>query len=290
MSIARPVPAPDASALGFEDLRPGQRFSGGDRLVTAEDLATFTAVSGDRHPLHTDAAYATQQGFAGPLLQGPFGIAAFFGWFFELGLARDSIVALLDTDWHYRAPLRVGDRIGFEMTITRVRRTSSGERGVVGRHVRIRNQEGEIVQEGSTSVLLRAAGTRRRVGHELMTRPWAEALAQRLNACEPFRAATATWDGTIGLACGDEEMQFRIYRGRVLEAGARVPNGATFAVAASELTWAQMMSAERADFMTQAMQGAFSVRGNAYEYLRLAKALGLLVDCARALFQAEGRP
>src|SRR5262245_40594074 len=106
--------------LDFEDFRLGQRFSGGDRLITADDLAAFTSISGDRNPLHTDASHAAAQGFAKPLLQGPFGLAVFFGWFYEQGLARMSIVGLLDTDWRYLAPLYVGDRLRFEMTITRL--------------------------------------------------------------------------------------------------------------------------------------------------------------------------
>ena len=107
----------------FEDFRLGQRYSGGDRLVTADDLAAFADVSGDRHPLHTDPEYAAAQGFAKPLLHGPFGLAAVFGWFHELGLARTSVVALLDTNWRYLAPIHVGDRVRFEMTITRCHRT-----------------------------------------------------------------------------------------------------------------------------------------------------------------------
>ncbi len=285
------MPPSEASTTAhFEDFRLGQRYSGGDRMVTADDLAAFAAVSGDRHPLHTDAAYAAAQGFAKPLLHGPFGLAAVFGWFYELGLARTSIVALLDTNWRYLAPIHVGDRLRFEMTITRCQRTQSGDRGIVGRHVRIFNQDGEITQEGSTSVLVRARSNERHYGQEILTPHWSEQLAQRLNANERFRAATATWDGSIGLAAGRDEVQFRIYRGKVLESGVRSPNGPTFTLVASELTWAQMISGPTNDFMRRAMQGAFSVRGAAHEYLRLTKAIGLLVDCARAQFHDESRP
>lgn len=118
-----------------------------------------------------------------------------------------------------------------------------------------------------------------------MTRAWAERIAARLNDDEAFRSATATWDGTIGVAGERDETQFRIYRGRVLEAGVRAPNGPTFTVMASDRTWAELVSGSENDFMRRAMQGAFSVRGAAYEYLRLTRAINLMVDAARAEFE-----
>lgn len=269
----------------FENLRLGQAFSGGERLVTADDLAGFTSLSGDRHPLHTVAAYAKTQGFAGPILHGPFGIAAFFGWFYELGLARASIVALLDTHWHYRKAIHVGDRLHFDMTIIRLRRSSSGMRGVVGRHVRIRNHNDDVVQEGTTSVLVHAQGGTARPERELFTRAWAEGLAARLNTHAAFQAATATWDGTFAIACDDDEIQFRVYKGRVLEAGQRSPNGPAFIVKAEEIVWVELFTGEENDLMKRAMKGQLSVSGSAYEYLRLTKALTALVDVVRGFYR-----
>jgi acyl dehydratase len=282
--------APDPRTIqDFEDFRLGQRFAGGERTVTAAELAAFTAVSGDRHPLHTDPSYARAQGFDQVLVHGPYGLAGFFGWFFELGIASDTVVALLDTNWRYVAQIYAGDTLHYEMTITRCQRTSAGNRGIVGRHVRVRNQRGTIVQEGSTAVLVRARGDERVPAQELFTPAWAVRIAQRLGSDEAFRSATATWDGTIALAGDREETQFRIYRGKVLEAGGRAPNGPTFTVVASDLTWAELVSGATNDTMRRAMQGAFSVRGAAYEYLRLTRAIALLVDAARAEFQEATR-
>jgi acyl dehydratase len=284
-----PVSSPPVP-IDFEDFVLGQRFSGGHRVVTAADLQTFASVSGDVHALHTDPAYAKAQGYARPVLHGPFGLAAFFGWHTALGLARTSIVGLLDTHWRYLAPLYVGDEIHFEMVIARLRRTSSGDRGVIGRHVRLVNQDGVLVQEGTTAVLVCARGTSRRIGQEPCSKAWAETMAGCLNDSSAFASATATWDGTIGLAAGDEETQLRVYRGKVIEAGVRTPQGPTFTVSASDLTWAELLTSPSSDYMIRAMQGAFSVRGNAYEYLRLTKAVSQLVDTARDLYRSELRP
>ena len=272
----------------FEDFRPGQRFTGGPRLVTEADLQAFAGVSGDRHKLHTDPDFAASAGFAKPLLHGPFGIAAFLGWFHESGIASESLVAMLDSNWRYHAPIVVGDSLSFEMTVTRCRRSSGGDKGVIGRHVRIRNQSGLLAQEGKTALLVRARGSEPKPGQEFFTKGWALQLAERLGASEMFRNATGTWDGAFALACDDDEVQFRIFKGKVLEAGTRSPNGPDFAVVADELTWAELFTAGSNELMQRAMKGQFSVRGSAYEYLRLTKALIGLVDAARELFHEAG--
>lgn len=279
----QPAPAPSF----FEDFLPGARFTGGPRPVTASDLDHMLAASGDHHRLHTEPAYARAAGFAAPLLHGPFGIAAFLGWFHESGIAADTVIAMLNSNWRYLGPVVVGDALHFEMIVTRCRRTGEGTRGVVGRHVRIRNGAGTIVQEGSTAMLVRARGTEARPAREFFTPAWARAVAAHLADDPEFRSATATWDGSFALAGGDDEAQFRIYKGQVLEAGTRSPNGPAFTLGADDLVWTGLFTARTDEFMRRAMAGQFAVRGSAYDYLRLTKALGRVVAAARHLFHAD---
>lgn len=276
------------TARFFEDFAVGQRFDSGPRVVTERDLTTFTEISGDRHPLHTDPAYATGAGFGGPILQGPFGVAVFFGLLHEMQGDDESVVALLDTHWRYLAPIQVGDTLRFTMTITRCRRTAAGDRGVVNRHVALFDQRGERVQEGTTAVLVRARGTGADpVAHAFGTTAWAEALAERLGGDESFGSATSSWDGTIGLRCGDAEVHLRVYRGSIIEVTRRAPHGATFTLGADELVWTELITGPRNDFMRRAMRGQFDVSGNGYEYLRLTKVLHVLITEARALAAGE---
>jgi acyl dehydratase len=284
-------PGPDTAGIDyFEDFRVGQRFTSGSRLVTEADLVSFTELSGDTHPLHTDRAHAAGSRFAGPVLQGPFGLAVSFGLFNDLGLATGSIVGLLDTNWRYLRPIYVGDTLRLDMTITGCRRTSGGDEGVVSRDMVLINQHDETVQRGSTAVLVRA---RERGGDPVhlafATIPWGQALARRLEAHERFRSATGSWDGTVGLRCGAREVQFRIYRSRIIEVTRRTPLGATFTVGACDLTWTELLTGDRNDFLQRAMRGQFEVTGNGYEYLRLTKVLSLIVDQARGLAE-EGAP
>lgn len=266
----------------FEDFEVGHTFTGPERTLTAADVAAFAELSGDRHPVHSGPGRA--------LVHGPLGIACFFGWLYERGLATH-VEAALDTRWRYLAPLHPGDAVRYEMTITRARRTSALVNGVIGRHVLVRNQAGVIVQEGETAALVTArdaAGDdERRIGRAFPGTAWARRLGERLAACTAFTTATGTWDGAIGLRFGEDVVQLRIYRGRVLDAGARTPAGPTFVVGAPDITWVRLLTGSVNDFTKRTMRGEFTVSGSAYEYLRLTGALVALVDEARAFARGE---
>lgn len=237
----------------FEDFVVGQRFEGPERKVTEDDLR-LAGASGDV--------------------------------LCELGLLDGPGVALLETTWRYLAPVHAGDTLRPETTITRCRR--SGDQGTVTRHVVLRNQHGERVQQGNVAVFVRTRDDGADpVGRAFGTVAWGEALARRLADDTRFTNATASWDGTVGLRCGDDEVQLRIYKGRVLETTARAPHGATFTVEADELTWTELLTGPRNDFTRRAMASQFAARGSGYEYLRLTKALTVLVDVARQLAEQQ---
>jgi acyl dehydratase/putative sterol carrier protein len=264
----------DGTAEGgrwFEDFAVGQRWTSPPRPVTDDDLATFTRLSGDDHPLH-----------AGPdaMLQGPFGIAVAMGLLQGLGIHGEAVLGLLDTHWAYRRPIRVGDVLTLDVTIVRCHRTSAGDRGVVTRHMRLLADDGTTVQDGTTSALLAARGTGPDpAGRAFGTVAWAETITATLDVAEDL----ASWDGTIGLRSGDDEVHLRVYRGRVIDVARRAPRGATFVLGADAATWLEIVEAPENPFMRLAMAGRFTVTGDGYEYLRLTSALHHLVDAAREI-------
>ena len=290
-SVAEFVPssaagAPDSGRWFLEDFRVGHRWRTGARQLTKADIAAFAAVSGDTHPLHTDDAYAASTRFGTPIAHGPMGIAIAMGLLHEMHLVDETVVALLETRWVYLAPMRAGDRIYAEVLITGVRRTSKGDAGVVERRVSLLNDAGTVVQRGSLPVLVRARSVDREADDPTLafcTQAWGALLAQALNDNSAFVSATATWDGTIGLACGARSVQLRIYKGRVLEAVRRTPHGPTFTVAAEPEVWIRLATGSCNDFVRRAHAGEIATHGDAYEYLRLTKALALLWDEVRVL-------
>lgn len=147
------------AALYYEDLVPGRVFTSAPRTLTEADLLQFAQVSGDRHPIHTDAEYAKKTPFGQRILHGPFGIAMAIGLFGEVGDFRDTAIALLDIrDWQFRAPMFIGDRIHLEMTISARRRTRDGRRGIVDRLMKLIRADGTVVQEGHAGLMIACRG------------------------------------------------------------------------------------------------------------------------------------
>ena len=89
------------------------------RVVGARDIELFTAISGDRNPLHYDAALARKTRFGGIVVQG--GItSAILNAVVAEDLPGPGTV-FLHVSWDFKAPVRPGDTITGQVEITEVR-------------------------------------------------------------------------------------------------------------------------------------------------------------------------
>jgi 3-hydroxybutyryl-CoA dehydratase len=70
--------------------------------ITADDVARFATLSGDHSPLHSDAAFARQRGFEGPLVHGAL-LASLVSQLIGVGLPGPDAV-LERCDLAFRAP------------------------------------------------------------------------------------------------------------------------------------------------------------------------------------------
>lgn len=142
------------NAIHFEDAEIGTRFTVEGRAVTGQDLLGFAEISGDSHPVHTDAAWAAKSPFGQRIAHGPFGIALAIGLFGRIGAFRETAIAMTDIgDWQFRAPIYVGDFLSLEMTIVGKRTTRSG-RGIIDRRMRLLKSDGTVAQEGTSGLLI----------------------------------------------------------------------------------------------------------------------------------------
>jgi 3-hydroxybutyryl-CoA dehydratase len=93
VTAAPPLVAGEAVSFGF--------------VVTAEEMESFAALSGDRNPLHADTDYARTRGFAGPVVYGGL-LTAKVSRLVGMELpTRDCVWTHLDID--FRNPLYVGE-------------------------------------------------------------------------------------------------------------------------------------------------------------------------------------
>jgi acyl dehydratase len=274
----------------FDDFRVGQQFAAGTRAVTPGDLEQFVTLSGDAHPVHHDAEWCREHTpFGEPILHGPYGIAITFGLLHDLGIFDESVIAMTSAHWEFRRPVFVGDALTLDMTITRCRVSRKGDTGTVHRWLRLTNQHGELVQEGTSPAVLRRrdADVAREpvLALDFGSMGWARLLTDRLASDEEFRGATATFDGAIGFRAGDAVAHLRVHRGTVLECSTRADAARRFEIAGTELDWVELAFAPRNDFMARTIGGQFDVSGDTYEYLRLTRALDRCWTHVRALAQ-----
>jgi acyl dehydratase len=89
------------------------------REVSAQDIEMFTAISGDRNPLHYDEKVAKATQFGAIIVQG--GVtSAILNAVVAEDLPGPGTV-FLHVDWNFRAPVRPGDKITGTVEVLTVR-------------------------------------------------------------------------------------------------------------------------------------------------------------------------
>jgi acyl dehydratase len=135
--------------------RVGQRAEM-SRDVTARDIERFTDISGDRNPLHYDAAVAAQTRFGEIIVQGGVTSAILNAVVAERLPGPGSV--FLHVSWDFKAPVRPGDRITGAVEVTSVR----NDKPITELITTVRRQDGTVVLEGTalcyTMPLPRAGG------------------------------------------------------------------------------------------------------------------------------------
>ncbi|MGZ4427446.1 MAG: MaoC family dehydratase [Nocardioidaceae bacterium] len=116
------------------------------RRVTARDIELFTEISGDRNPLHYDAALAARSRFGGIVVQGGVTSALLNALVAEDLPGPGSV--FLNVSWSFRAPVRPGDEITAEARV--VERHAS--KPVTTLETTITNQDGVVVLDGTAVV------------------------------------------------------------------------------------------------------------------------------------------
>jgi acyl dehydratase len=89
------------------------------RRVEAADIVRFTELSGDRNPVHYDAALAARTRFGGIVVQGGVTSAILNAVVAERLPGPGTV--FLETHWRFLAPTRPGDIITGEVEVTAVR-------------------------------------------------------------------------------------------------------------------------------------------------------------------------
>ena len=113
------------------------------REIRRQDIELFTAISGDRNPLHYDDAAAATTRFGGIVVQG--GItSAILNAVVAEDLPGPGTV-FLHVDWKFQAPVRPGDTITGEVEVNKVR----ADKPICELFTRVVLADGTVVLDGT---------------------------------------------------------------------------------------------------------------------------------------------
>ena len=142
--------------LSFRELLPSALFRSTGRTLTEADHGLFMMLCGDWHPIHADAEFAKGTPAGQRMMHGTLGIALAMGMqATALEFADPLLGALGLKEWNFRRPLFIGDTVHVEIEILVRRVTSDGGRYVVERRLSLVRHDGEVIQDGIATALLR---------------------------------------------------------------------------------------------------------------------------------------
>lgn len=146
------------NGLFYEDFQIGDKFLSPSRTITETDVVNFAGLSGDYNLLHVDKEYAKNTVFQERIAHGLLGLSIASGLFTRTELNRrmsKNLIALLGLEsWSFLAPIKINDTINLEIEIVEMKETSKQDRGVVKFVRKIINQNGVVVQEGLTPMMI----------------------------------------------------------------------------------------------------------------------------------------
>jgi 3-hydroxybutyryl-CoA dehydratase len=118
------------------------------KTITEEDVSLFADVTGDRNPIHLDAAFAQKTRFGGRIAHGILSaglISAVLG----MKLPGPGSIYLSQT-LNFLHPVKIGDMITATVEVVRYRE----DKGIVTLDTRCTNQEGVEVLSGEAVLLM----------------------------------------------------------------------------------------------------------------------------------------
>jgi acyl dehydratase len=148
----------DQPVIYFEDLQIGMECDSAGRTVTEADVVAFAGLSGDYNQLHVDEEFAGETVHGGRIAHGLLVLSILSGLCTRVALMQGlggSIIGLGGLECRWKRPVKIGDTLHVRLSVTELRRTSKGDRGVVMLQRDAVNQRGEVVLESMWTLIVR---------------------------------------------------------------------------------------------------------------------------------------
>ena len=139
---------------GFDQLDIGDEFETGYRTIASEDLAAFSDLTWDHHPVHTDPEWAANSPFGGRIAHGMLLLS------YSVGLAPidpDRVVALRAFDRVvFKRPVRIGESIALRGKVIDLKSVDD-ENGLARFLWTVVNEDSRIVLRANAEIVWRRA-------------------------------------------------------------------------------------------------------------------------------------
>ena len=123
------------AGLYFEEFSVGQKIVTVGRTITESDIVTFAGMSGDFNLIHTDIEYSKQTA--------------------RTGILEGTVLAFREiNEWKFVKPIFIGDTMHAELNVTETKSLPRIGGGSVTIAIEIKNQNNEVCQRGSWTVLM----------------------------------------------------------------------------------------------------------------------------------------
>jgi acyl dehydratase len=139
----------------YEDTRIGAELTTPSHELTAQQIAAFTLLTGERNPMHLDLASARAAGYDDIIAPASLVQSIALGLIADMHPSGTTTIALLGTTMRFVAPTFPGDAIHVVARVVRKRSRKDGVSGLVYRDVTVSNQHGRMVIEGRLVTLMR---------------------------------------------------------------------------------------------------------------------------------------
>ena len=137
-------------------LQEGETLMTPGRTIGEGDVNLFAGLVGDFTPVHVDETFARTTPFGGRIAHGPLAMSTAIGMLTQTGILGERVIGLLNLNWDFSGPVRLGDTIRARVTISQIRPTSKPGRNIATFAFDVINQDESVVQRGRMLVLVRA--------------------------------------------------------------------------------------------------------------------------------------
>jgi acyl dehydratase len=144
--------------MGSGVLRPGEVLVTPRRTVGECDINLFAGLVSDFTPIHVDEVFAQDTPYGGRIAHGTLTMSTAIGLLTQSGRLGENVIGLLNLNWDFSGPVRIGDTISARVTIAERRATRKPGRVVVVFAFEVLNQHQDVVQTGRMTVLMRDEG------------------------------------------------------------------------------------------------------------------------------------